>query len=83
DVRRAAAIRDASIEDVTPTLLARLGVPLSRRLPGKALAGIFEEPLASSWVDDYADVRVAPPAGRIDASEDDDAERLRAIGYID
>jgi hypothetical protein len=57
---------------------------LSRKLTGKVLDKIFEEPINSGWVASYDDSLVTPsPSGLIDVLDDEDAERLRAIGYID
>jgi hypothetical protein len=57
---------------------------LSRKLTGKVLDEIFEEPIDSGWVASYDDSLVTPPpSGLIDAFDDEDAERLRAIGYIE
>ena len=83
-VRRGGEIVHASIEDIAPTLLSRLGIPLSRELTGKVLDEIFEEPIDSGWVASYDNSLVTPPSsGLIDVLDDEDAERLRAIGYID
>jgi hypothetical protein len=82
-VRRGGEILDASIEDIAPTLLSRIGIPLSRELTGRVLNEAFETPIDSGWVASYEDSLVAPPSGQIDAFDDEDAERLRAIGYID
>ena len=74
------AIGRASVLDVAPTVLAALGVPLSRELPGHPLA-FFPEARAAKTVAAYAP---APPR-RLPAGSAPDAEavrRLAALGYL-
>lgn len=76
-------IEKASVYDVFPTLAAALGVPLSRRLPGKVLTEAFvtgAEP-AVEYIETYGsrDDRI-----ELRSTGDDGAhiERLRALGYV-
>jgi len=82
-VRREAEIRDASIEDVAPTIYALLGVPLSREFAGRPLSEAFSADFAVEWVDAYDASLIAPPSAIGRVVDDPEAERLRAIGYID
>jgi hypothetical protein len=72
---------DASIYDVAPTLLARLGLPLSDELVGRPLDAAFETPRPVRRVAAYG----APlAASRAVASGADGAlrEKLEALGYV-
>lgn len=76
-------IRGASVLDVTPTILASLDIPLSRKLPGRPIASAFSPGSFSAvkTVVDYA----APPRRSVPAGVGSDAEavrRLAALGYL-
>ena len=83
DVRRGQVIVGATIEDIMPTLISRLQIPLSRELTGKPLNELFFDQVDSGFVASYNDWSVEPQQQRIEAVDDEDAERLRAIGYIE
>jgi hypothetical protein len=70
-------------EDVTPSLLARAGIPVARDLPGRPAPGLFAAgSLETVTVATYGD-RVAParPEGR--TSDREYLERLKSLGYLD
>lgn len=74
-------LRAPSIYDVAPTLLERLGLPLSAELVGRPLREAFTEPRESPRVAAYG----APlGAARAMASGSDAAtrEKLEALGYL-
>ncbi|MCP4308036.1 MAG: hypothetical protein GY788_24820 [bacterium] len=83
DVRRGHVVVDATIEDVMPTLVSRLQIPLSRELDGRPLDELFFDQMDSGSIASYDDGSVEPRLERIDTVDDEDAERLRAIGYIE
>ncbi len=73
-------LTDVGIEDIAPTVLAALGVPLSRELVGRVVSEAFETPPATAAVEGYG----APVHFGTEAARGDDAEleRLRALGYV-
>jgi hypothetical protein len=79
--------RQARLEDVAPTILYALGVPVSRELPGHVLLTLFppgfRETHRLRLVTAYG--RRAPPAGRraqVPALDDEMRDRLRSLGYV-
>lgn len=81
-VRPAAHIERAGILDVAPTVVSILGVPLSRELPGRALADAFEKgAVPPSKV--IAAYRALPERAPVSAPADPEAlQKLRALGYL-
>jgi len=82
-VRKGAEMKQPSILDVTPTVLALLGIPPSREMPGRILVEALEvevPPRVESWeVASGPTVSVAQdPAGEAAI-----LERLTALGYLD
>lgn len=79
--RSACAPLDASLYDVAPTLLARLGLPLSDELVGIPLDAAFETPQPLRPVAAYGAPLAAP---RAVSSGADGAlrEKLEALGYV-
>ncbi len=88
DVRRG-EVDGVSVMDVAPTLLALLGLPVSRELPGRVVSEILRPAFLSDFpIRESAAYRTrwqrvvdaeAPPAGA--AAED--LEILAALGYVD
>ena len=76
-------ISGTGVLDVAPTVLAVLGVPLSKELPGHPITGAFETGALAKTrvVEKYAELpRRAPPAA---AEPDSEAVRkLMALGYL-
>jgi hypothetical protein len=72
----------ASVADVAPTILAALGVPLSRELPGSPRGGPFTPLAPDHYVSAYG------PPFRTDASrngqplDQEMIDRLRSLGYV-
>ena len=76
--------QDAGVLDIAPTLLAILGLPVSKEMPGRVLEEMFLDGYLDrhpiSWVDSYP----PPPAVKDETGEEihiDD--RLRGLGYIE
>ncbi|MCP4247203.1 MAG: sulfatase-like hydrolase/transferase [bacterium] len=86
-VRAGLTLKDASVYDVMPTVLAIFGRPMARDLAGKVLNEAFEDGVLPSrgQIETYTDMP-QPPAD-VDATnlspEDRRAmDRLRGIGYL-
>jgi len=77
----------ARLEDVAPTLLYALGVPVSRELPGRVLGELFPAGFMARHeartVASYGrrDAGAAPPA-RARELDREMRERLRSLGYV-
>ncbi len=84
-VKPQARIDRASILDVAPTVLALLGVPPARDMPGRVLAEAFDGELGGERVASYEDGGRAP-AGAAGAGEDRvrqaQLEHLKSLGYL-
>ncbi|MAE93339.1 MAG: hypothetical protein CL910_01625 [Deltaproteobacteria bacterium] len=72
---------------MTPTLLALLGVPLSRDFDGLPSEAALRPGLAAAarWVDAYPLPSVGLTSGVDGTSPDDEQlmDRLRALGYVE
>ena len=80
---RAGPISGVTVLDVAPTVLALLGVPLSKELPGRPMKEAFEAgALAPArTVERYSErpKRAPPPAAEADAEA---VRKLMALGYL-
>ncbi len=74
--------RKPSIFDVAPTVLARLGIPLSSELPGEPLEAIFERPSQVTRIARYGGASTVA-RGVASGIDPELNEKLRALGYID
>ena len=84
--------RIGSILDVTPTLLALLGIPLGLDMDGRVLDGAFRSlsgtqrpaPIATHDTKQWLAARAgqAPPGPTTSDAEAERLEQLRALGYI-
>ena len=85
-VREGKTIDDASIYDITPTLLWYFGQAIGADMDGKVLTNLFTPAFARrpvSTVPTYDDTE-QKPATQTESSVDDKAiEHLRSLGYID
>ncbi len=89
-LRRGAGITDASVLDVTPTLLHYLGLPVGKDMDGKVLEGVFEAEFVQRhpirYVSTYEDgqrVDASVQSQPIDASAQREVEKgLQALGYL-
>lgn len=69
-------------EDVAPSLLARVGVPAARDLPGHPVAALFRNgSLETETVATYG-ARVAPAPARSAASDREYLQKLKSLGYL-
>lgn len=79
---------DASVVDVTPTLLAYLGVPVARDMDGSPMLDVFEESFLEAtpvtYVDTYETGEPRGDEAPMESPMDEGLkEKLRALGYID
>jgi predicted AlkP superfamily phosphohydrolase/phosphomutase len=85
-VRRGGSISDASVYDITPTILHYLGQPVGNDMDGRVLTGAFVDAIADRPVahietyDEAADAPTGPVASPVD---DKALEHLRSLGYIE
>jgi tetratricopeptide (TPR) repeat protein len=86
-IRRGARVEDASVLDVTPTLLHYLGLAVGKDMDGKVLTGIFEEESPIAYVASYESEAKGAPAA--EASEDygeaelaENMAGLETLGYV-
>jgi hypothetical protein len=83
DVKRGAIISNASVKDVTPTILSIFGLPIGRDMDGRVITEAFQNESASvDYVDTYDTKNRG--RGRVEPSQMDKAmlEHLRALGYF-
>ncbi len=76
-------IERASTLDLTPTVLAALGLPVARDMFGRPLKEIFKDPAAVEWIASYETGAEPRRAGEEVPSDAEELERLRALGYVD
>jgi hypothetical protein len=88
-IRRNAKVTDASVFDITPTLLALFGEPVGRDMDGFVLTPMIDERFLKdhpvTYVDSYEKEGAAKAIGAPVTSPVDDEikERLRSLGYIE
>jgi arylsulfatase A-like enzyme len=68
--------------DVTPTLLALMGVPLDRRFDGAPLSEVLAGDLEVRW-EEYEPVESRREYAFSDSEEEALEERLGAMGYME
>ncbi len=92
-IRKNATIENASVLDVTPTLLHYLGFPVAKDMDGKVLTDVFAPDFVAAnpirYVETYEPPAKAAPSPspsaseKVSASETEEREKaLRALGYI-
>jgi hypothetical protein len=79
---------DASVVDVTPTMLAYLGLPVARDMDGVVRSDLFEDGFLEanpvSYVDTYETGEPRGDEAPMESPMDEGLkEKLRALGYID
>jgi arylsulfatase A-like enzyme len=88
-IRRGVKLDNASVLDLTPTLLALLGEPVGRDMDGFVLTGLIDEDFLTespvTYVDTYERDDGSEPGEEPIGSALDDAikEELRSLGYIE
>jgi len=90
-IRRGAKVEDASVLDLTPTLLHYLGLPPAKDMDGKVLTGIFEPDFEAAhpltYVASYESAKPEEKTGKpvADYGKAELAENLaglEALGYV-
>jgi tetratricopeptide (TPR) repeat protein/predicted AlkP superfamily phosphohydrolase/phosphomutase len=86
-VKRGATIAEASVLDVTPTILRLVGLPVAEDMPGRVLEEAFDEGwIAASarvgTIDTYGIRSATGTAARRREEEEAILERLKALGYV-
>jgi predicted AlkP superfamily pyrophosphatase or phosphodiesterase len=79
--------KDASVVDVTPTMLAYLGLPVARDMDGEPAVDLFEEGFLEAnpitYVDTYETGEPGGDEAPMESPMDEGLkEKLRALGYI-
>jgi predicted AlkP superfamily phosphohydrolase/phosphomutase len=88
-IRKGAELTNASVLDLTPTILALLGEPVGRDMDGFVLTELLDEDFMSDkpveYVDTYEKESAPDDSTEPIESELDDAikEELRSLGYIE
>jgi tetratricopeptide (TPR) repeat protein len=85
-VRPGHAIEGASILDVAPTVLALMGLPRAADMPGKPLAGVFEDRVAAAFnsttVATLDREREDTPDTAQSGATEETMKKLEALGYL-
>jgi hypothetical protein len=83
-VAAGARIENATLFDVAPTLLAALGLPVGRDMPGRVIGELFQRPPAVRYVDTHDRGGPRPAQAPIESPDREEIrERLRALGYLE
>jgi predicted AlkP superfamily phosphohydrolase/phosphomutase len=88
-IRHSASLTNASVLDLTPTILALFGEPVGRDMDGFVLTELIEEDFLAEhpveYVDTYEKEREPEDSDEPIESDLDDAirEELRSLGYIE
>lgn len=87
-IKKNEKIYGASLLDITPTILAYLGIPIGEDMDGMVLNDLFEEPIKStkipSWEDVSGDFGMHTTTIKGDPfSEQKAMEQLIELGYVD
>lgn len=80
-IRQRAAVQDARLIDLAPTILHLLGLPIPMDMDGRVLIEALKD-TGEVEFGGSADRRPAGPEGYSDEEAEQVAERLRALGYI-
>ena len=87
NVRPGATLDNASILDVTPTLLALFGLPVARDMPGRVWweALTLDRAAVEGYVDSYTDESIPHDASPVSLTPEEQStlqDRLRDLGYV-
>ncbi len=85
-IRRDFTVAGAGVLDITPTLLALLGLPVGRDMDGRVLETMFTEEFLAAHPIHYVDTYESAPLGGppIESPYDQAMiERLKALGYVE
>jgi predicted AlkP superfamily phosphohydrolase/phosphomutase len=85
-VRRGATVEGASIQDIAPTVLHTMGLPVPADMDGKVIAGAFEQEYMESFPviigDPAASAVDGMGSGYTEEGEKEIMERLEGLGYL-
>jgi predicted AlkP superfamily phosphohydrolase/phosphomutase/Flp pilus assembly protein TadD len=84
-VKPGAAIAGASIRDVTPTILALMGLPQAADMAGRPMRGAFTEEVTKSFRDERVATLDRPredAAARTKSADRETMQKLEALGYL-
>ncbi len=87
-IRPGTSVRDASVFDITPTLLTLFGEPVGRDMDGFVIEDMLDASLLNrqpvAYVDTYESGRTGEAAEPIESPVDEEIrEQLRSLGYIE
>ncbi len=71
----------ANIADIAPTILAMLGLPVTKDMDGEIIQDAFRTPLSVNY-EDPADTKAAESYRYSDAEQDEINSRLANLGYL-
>ena len=72
----------ANLMDITPTLLARMGVPVPTHIDGQVLTGLFSSSVETMFQEWTGDSIMAAGDGFSDEEEEILSQRLADLGYL-
>jgi predicted AlkP superfamily phosphohydrolase/phosphomutase len=85
-IREGATLEGAEIQDLAPTILYLLGVPVPRDMDGRVLGNVFTPGFASGRPVEYAAVEESASwleeRGYSSEEEEELTQRLRDLGYV-
>jgi len=83
-IKKGYALTGAQIQDMTPTILYAMGLPLARDMDGRVLAEAFTYPFTAEHPLTFSDNAEQPPqhADYTDEEARQVEERLRELGYL-
>ncbi len=87
-IKKDERIYGANLIDITPTILAYLGLPIGRDMKGNPLISAFEDTVhvetIPSWEDRPGDAGMHPPGTELEEEQSDDLRKqFVALGYVD
>jgi tetratricopeptide (TPR) repeat protein len=85
-VKKGAAVEGATLLDVTPTILALMGLPRATDMPGKPLASVFEDEVVKSFSAETVATLDRDRGHRDEAATsgatEETMKKLEALGYL-
>ncbi|HUS71383.1 MAG TPA: alkaline phosphatase family protein [Anaerolineae bacterium] len=83
-VNEAGTVVGAAIEDLAPTILYMLGVPVPGDMDGRVLESVFTPEFLSTHPVEYGETMPSAPQGRGYSLEEEEelSQRLKGLGYV-